>query len=301
MRVEEFRARHLSALAARVRRAAPIQLTLVGFPFKVPNPLKVGPRTLPDLAELAAIKKLRDLRQEVQAVYPPGIQLVVIQDGGYIGHALGVPAPESHQYGSYLRWLIRITGTDSFIDCVDLVDLLKDHWGGTAPVAAPDESERQWLEAEASRRPDPALAFKKTLGMVNVRSLPNTILDEVFSKLTLSDPLPAHPFATLLHGRVCIAMERYLAADGKLHRFDPRYTAFPEAIHATTRSQPGRLALWLVERGKGILPWHGVGVLRGDGRATVSYGSNILAKGVYRAVYLKGETTPFCYEAWGSA
>lgn len=35
---------------------------------------------------------------------------------------------------------------------------------------------------------------------------------------------------------------------------------------ATTRVQPGRLALWLIRRGKALLPWHGVGVIDRHGR-----------------------------------
>ena len=162
----------------------------------------------------------------MQAVYPPGIQLVVIQDGGYIGHALGVPAPESHQYGSYLRWLIRLYWHGLFHRLRRSRRLVEEPLGRTAPAAAPDESERQRLEAEASRRPDSRRASKKTLGMVNVRSLKYDP-DEVFQRCPIR---LAHPYATLLHGRVCIAMERYMAADGILHRFDP-HTAFPEAIH----------------------------------------------------------------------
>ena len=70
---------------------------------------------------------------------------------------------------------------------------------------------------------------------------------------------------------------------------------FPEAIHATTKSQPGRLALWLVRRGRALLPWHGVGVVTETGRIDVRYAADVEASDRYRPVLLEGESTPFFY------
>ena len=61
--------------------------------------------------------------------------------------------------------------------------------------------------------------------------------------------------------RVHRAMVGYYVQDAVIHQFDPRPHCFPDAIHATTQNRPGRLSLWLVRRGRSLLPWHGSDVL----------------------------------------
>ena len=71
--------------------------------------------------------------------------------------------------------------------------------------------------------------------------------------------------------------------------------AFPEAIHATTRVQPDRLALWLVRRGDALLPWHGVGTIDRNGDPRVLTAHEATARGM-RPRFVAGETTPFSYD-----
>lgn len=281
MRADAFVARHYARVVARVRGAEPVQLTLVAFPFKVPNPLKVGSRALPDLAEVAALRMLEHLDLAVRAVYAPGIEVVIIHDGAYIADAFGVSLDEADAYADYFRSLVRITGADAFVDCVDLIDLLPTQSGnGADPAALPR---------------DPT-AFQKTLGMLNVRWVQRESLPRVYEQVREGDPATFTGEAAALHAQVRRSMERYAACDDVLHRFDPRPCVFPEAIHATTKPQPGRLALWLVRRGRSLLPWHGVGVLDEHGRVEVRYAAEVEAGDDYRPVFLEGETSPFFYE-----
>jgi len=98
MDAERSMARHRDRVAARVSRNEPVQLTLVGFPFKVPNPLKVGDRTLPDLAEVAALMTLERLHLDMQEIYAPGIEVVILNDGAYIANAFSVLLGETYEY-----------------------------------------------------------------------------------------------------------------------------------------------------------------------------------------------------------
>jgi hypothetical protein len=290
MDADAFVARHLDRVAARVDRSEPIQLTLVGFPFKAPNPLKVGGRTLPDLAEVAALRTLERLHGDLREVYEPGIEVVILHDGAYIADAFGVPLYETHAYNAYFRWLLQATGTDAFIRCEDLVGLMRAHRSESAAIPVPRGGECDSEE----------VAFRKTLGMVNVRWVRRESLPCVYEKLERGDPASFTGEAATLFVQARKSMERYALCDEMLHRFDPRPRAFPEAIHATTRQQPGRLALWLVRRGRALLPWHGVGVVDATGRIEVRYASEVEAGGEHRPVFLAGETTPFFYEPCGS-
>lgn len=277
-----FVARHVDRVAARVARNAPIQLTLVGFPFKVPNPLKVGPRTLPDLAEVAALRTLERLHRDVRDVYAPGIEVVILHDGTHIAEAFGVPLREAREYSDYFLWLLEATGTDAFIRCEDLARLL--------PTPT---SSRQIAPANATH--DDA-AFRKTLGMLDVRWIRTENRAAVYRQVQENVPSSLMGEAASLYRQVRRSMERYAECDEVLHHFDPRPSLFPDAIHATTKTRPGRLALWLVRRGRSILPWHGVGVLSERGRIDVMYAAEIEARGNHRPVFLNGENTPFLYE-----
>ncbi|MGH3842765.1 MAG: L-tyrosine/L-tryptophan isonitrile synthase family protein [Pseudonocardiaceae bacterium] len=66
-----------------IRSQQPITILTIGFPFKQhDNGLKAaGP--WPDLAELGALLRLKELEGAVTAVYPPGLRVVVLNDGGY--------------------------------------------------------------------------------------------------------------------------------------------------------------------------------------------------------------------------
>jgi hypothetical protein len=73
----------VSQMVPFVQAQRPITIVTSGFPFKQhDNGLKAsGP--WPDLAELGALLRLKELHGAVTALYPPGLQVVVLNDGGY--------------------------------------------------------------------------------------------------------------------------------------------------------------------------------------------------------------------------
>jgi hypothetical protein len=93
--------------------------------------------------------------------------------------------------------------------------------------------------------------------MVNLREFPTSQVATLMSESSLGQLPPGYDN---LQRRVHEAMVQYRVKDAIIHRFDPRPHCFPDAIHATTQDRPGRLAIWLVRRGRSLLPWHGVDV-----------------------------------------
>jgi Pyoverdine/dityrosine biosynthesis protein len=73
----------LAQMLPFVEAKRPITILTIGFPFKQhDNGLKAaGP--WPDLAELGALLRLRELDSAFTALYPPGVRVVVLNDGGY--------------------------------------------------------------------------------------------------------------------------------------------------------------------------------------------------------------------------
>src|SRR5262249_22111585 len=123
MNVTECRPEMLSTLGRCTKRGSPVQLTLLAFPFKVPNPAKVGQRRLPDSAELAAIRHLETLKDSVQSVYPPGLEFHVIHDGSLIADAFGIDLEEVRQYEIYFAELVTKAHASNFIRCHDFGSL----------------------------------------------------------------------------------------------------------------------------------------------------------------------------------
>jgi hypothetical protein len=293
MGVHDFIRHHQGLVAKRVQQGLPIQLTLIGFPFKAPNPLKVGQRSLPDLAEIAALKMLFTIREMVRAIYAPGMEIVIIHDGTYIANALEVPMEEVRLYTEYFSHLLGLTGADRFIRCEDLSDLMQTYGPGAEAFTSMAQT---ILESQPGRPGQGDAAFRKTLGMLNLRSVSSSDLLPIISEVISKGSESRSDVAGIVYKRVGKAMARYDALDALLHQCDPRPHAFPEAIHTTTRCQPGRLAIWLVRRGKGMLPWQGVGVLQANGRIDVSYHIDVERSGAYRPVFVDEESTPFFYE-----
>ena len=119
MNLTECRPAMLSALRRCTERGSPIQLTVLAFPFKVPNPAKVGERRLPDFAELAAIRHLRSFRDAIQIVYPPGLEFHILHDGVLIAGVFGINSQEVRQYETYFAKLVEIAQSSNFIRCHD--------------------------------------------------------------------------------------------------------------------------------------------------------------------------------------
>jgi pyoverdine/dityrosine biosynthesis protein Dit1 len=291
MQLPRCRPTIMTALQRCIERGLPIQITVLAFPFKVPNPAKVGVRTLPDFAELAAIRQCLKLRAVIQCIYPPGLEYHILHDGTLIADVFGIEIEEVHQYQKYFSKLVKMVAPD-FIRCHDFGALQQQN--ALDPSRAIEEL---WFNAERWFRErrgtaDWKLAFRKTLGMINLREFPANSVADILRHATIG----SLPFGWQhVEHRVHTAMMQYHVADAIIHRFDPRPSCFPDSIHATTQERPGRLALWMVRRGQSLLPWHGVGCLDERGRAQVIHAIQVLDSGDYHPLFIQGETTPFVY------
>lgn len=270
-----------------------VQLTLMAFPFKTPNPAKVGCRRLPDLAELAALMRLYQLNLKAKSIYPPGLEIHIIHDGSYIAGVFRVPLEEVRSYESYFARLVQAFDAPGFIHLHDFEVLqaaclrdVREHEALLETAAL-----HWWLDSR--RTEEWKDRFSKTLGMMNLRNLQ---LQEVSKLLECAagGSLPAEYCE--LERQVHRAMLRYYARDTLLHACDPRPLHFPDAIHVTTQCRPRRLAIWMVNRGQSLLPWHGVGVINRKGKWGVAPAREVLGDPAYHPVFLDGEDTPFFFQ-----
>ena len=281
----------LGAISRCVQADKAVQLTLMAFPFKVPNVAKVGPRRMPDLAELVALARLDQLNAKAKCIYPPGLELHVIQDGSYIGAVFGVTLEEVRCYESYFAQLVGAVGMDRFIRLHDF-QALSGVYDLKRQEAQLHESMAEWRHGSPDSQ-EWKNRFSKTLGMINLRSLPAGEVCRLLDHAA-NGTLPAE--YSDLEQQVRTAMLRYHAWDSLLHACDPRAACFPDAIHITTQCRPLRLAIWMVRRGRSLLPWHGVGVVDRNATWRVALAREVLWDPSYRPVFLPREDTPFFYQ-----
>ena len=291
MQLSRCRPTIISALQRCIGPGSPIQITMLAFPFKVPNPAKVGTRTLPDFAELAAIRQCLKLRAAIQCIYPPGLKYHILHDGLLIADVFGIEADEVRQYQKYFSKLVEMVAP-GLIHCHDFGALQRK--SGLDPSGSLEKlrfTAERWFR-ESRETTEWKTAFRKTLGMMNMHKFPTRPVTGVLRHAAVGR-LPSGWQDIEL--RVHTAMRKYHVADAIIHQFDPRPSCFPDAIHATTQNRPGRLALWMVRRGQSLLPWHGVGCLDERGQPLVLYADQIREREDYHPLFVQGETTPFVY------
>jgi pyoverdine/dityrosine biosynthesis protein Dit1 len=282
----------LSTLRRRTSLGLPVQLTLLAFPFKVPNPAKVGARRLPDSAELMAIRHFGALRDAVRSVYPPGLELHILHDGSLIADVFGINLREVRDYELYFADLVMQEQAIDFIHCHDFHALQQRH----TPLACDSmeklrsAAQRWWVERRGTV--EWRCNFQKTLGMINLREFPAAVVAVLMEYASVGALPEAYKD---VERRVRHAMVEYHVRDAVIHQFDPRALSFPDAIHATTQDRPGRLALWLVRRGRSLLPWHGVGCFDAEGCPHIAYDWDVCHRPDYCAEFVAQEETPFAY------
>ncbi|HET9254884.1 MAG TPA: L-tyrosine/L-tryptophan isonitrile synthase family protein [Pseudonocardiaceae bacterium] len=106
----------LAQMAPFIQSQQPITILTIGFPFKQhDNGLKAaGP--WPDLAELGALLRLRELADAFTALYPPGLRVLVLNDGGY-SRPRGWP--ETWRYRRQLKYYAQLIGLNDTVRFYD--------------------------------------------------------------------------------------------------------------------------------------------------------------------------------------
>ena len=286
----------LAQMLPFVHARQPITVVTVGFPFKQhDNGLKAaGPG--PDLAELGALLRLKELHDAITALYPPGLHVVVLHDGGYWRPR---SETEIQCYRRQLRryaQLIGLAPVMRFCDQASFVTQLLGPQGW-------DQRERHRhrfrdLISLLAHRPC-SLSQAARIDHRLAQALPPALLSEVpsfhdiLSSLVYSVPIPtqpgvdprqwacqvlAHPDEFTAPGLSpdLIAARRqvitcawhdsvtYLAACLADAAAEVSHHFPPHVRLATVASRPGCSGFTYLG-GSTLLPWHGTGCLDGRG------------------------------------
>ncbi|KDO19199.1 hypothetical protein SPRG_15642 [Saprolegnia parasitica CBS 223.65] len=104
---DRFDAEGRAKVEAIVRRAIdakqPITFVIPAFPFKSPNTTEKTLGVLPDRGEELAMERLETLCQEIERLYPIGVQMVIFSDGRIFNDIIGVSTDAMDAYMAELE------------------------------------------------------------------------------------------------------------------------------------------------------------------------------------------------------
>ena len=297
----------VAQIAPFAQRGAPVTVMVSGFPFKQhDNGLKAaGPH--PDLAELGALIRLRELHRAVTAFYPPGLQVVILTDGGY---ARPRAWSEVFRYRTAMHRYAELAGVADVVRFRDqnryVADLLGEHGWRLR------ERSRHHVRAliETLVGPPRSLAASATADLRMSRVLPPQLLAgvpafrDIVSSLVYSVPVPAPlrlegtttaplrwacqvlaepdrldscgmPGELVRARRAVLASAWDNAVDHLAAALADNAVGVPKRFPphvrlATVASRPGCSGFSYLG-GSTLLPWHGTGCLDGRGRVCTDF------------------------------
>jgi hypothetical protein len=296
-----------------VLRQQPIDVMLRGFPVKqCLNGLKAsGP--LPDIAELGALARLRELHRTARVVYPPGLHFHVLTDGQHFRRR---PVALTRAYRRKLHEYVDLVGIGDHITIEEIDEVARGKLGPELPSARADRIARyRRVLDDALRRFDVADNPLRTLARVDafasevdgsegrlLRLFREMLMSMVYS-VPIQVPEGTHrlDWARKVYADVYNLTDRSVCQRVRCGRADVlrqawhfviRYLAtmqadeefgygelFVNRVRLTqTAAMPGTCGFTFLG-GSGLLPWHGTGVVDASGRLAVDFTVSLLDHG----------------------
>lgn len=283
-----------------IRQNLPIQFTILGFPFKIPVPLKTN-RVYPDMGEVLSLARLHFIAAEIQKIYSSGAVITIFTEGAF-GRFTGVKDAHWIAYRDFLKELIGMLRFEKQLRISDLSEMEK-----IIPDFSKRFQEKVELLEKAYEQGDPKVreAYNGTLDAVLriIAPINNdaTILMDVYND-HLSDDSVSET-ARLIREDI---RQRARASIFQYHAYlrvrdDVQYLekVVPRAVALSVSPKPNRLGVIPVNSECVRLPYHGVPVydqLRNV--FTIEYLIDLQRSPLsYSTVYFKNdkEEKPFYY------
>lgn len=259
--VESYREYWLEKSGYFTKKNRKIRFTLLGFPFKIPVPLKTN-RKYPDMGEVLILKKLFGITDAIGKIYPPGAEIVVFTEGG-LGRFVGVSKKEADGYKDFLIEINRKLGFSKSIKIADLseMEMEKDYQRLFKMNVAGFR--------EAFKKKDPAFMEKfkganpSLVRIVNTRKHSESTLAEVYDE-DVSDRKISKKGKEIREDilrkveKALIGYFAYLKTRDDLDFLEKRV---PHFLALSVSPKPKRLGVIPVNAWSDKLPYHSVPVL----------------------------------------
>lgn len=237
-----------------IARNEPILLSILGFPFKAPVPLKTN-RKLADFGELVMLARLNRIGEAITRAYTPGAVTHVFAEGSF--HEMnGMPREDADAYFAGLETMLTQFGYDAHVKLHD-TSRIADEVPGFKKV---------WAEVEAeiaARRDagDPATVDALTAASpVTFHLNANPGVSDEDLRLAYLGHSEAAALRGELDARTQQGVVRYRAFLEARDRVSLLEIYAPRAIGLTVSPRPGRIGVRPLPAPADVLPYHGVPV-----------------------------------------
>ncbi len=285
-----------------ITKKRPIQMTILGFPFKMPIPLKTD-RTLPDMGELLSLKRLYDITLSIKTVYPPGAIITIVTEGVF-GKFNHISKIEYDNYALFLNKMIKEFGFESYLKIVALEDmekLSKNFKKQFAEKVNTLESQYKNNNSELLKKYNGAkesiyrIVNTKRL-KIPIKTLMNVYNEDILEKnLSRKEQVIRKTIEKELHSML-ISYLAYLMVRDDLNFIE---RMVPHAITLSVSPKPNRLGIIPVASHCIRLPYHGVPIYHpGENKFTIEYLIDIVrSASSFRKIYWENdkERKPFFY------
>lgn len=108
-------------ILALITKNLPIEMRMVGFPFKSINQANKVISDMPDMAERYSLEYLHSLLKRISEVYPAGAHLTIVSDGCAFSDILGLTDEQVNNYEQALKQLLEDLPYISVVASQDLM------------------------------------------------------------------------------------------------------------------------------------------------------------------------------------
>ncbi|MBI4359404.1 MAG: L-tyrosine/L-tryptophan isonitrile synthase family protein [Candidatus Nealsonbacteria bacterium] len=259
--IEENQNLWIEKLNYFINQSQPIQLTILGFPFKIPVPLKTN-RVLPDLGEVLSLARLKTVIDIIKDIYPPGATVTIFTEGAF-GQFTGVPRPDWIAYREFLEALNKWLAFSPALKIVDLSEMEK-----TVPDFIERHRQRTLEFKKLYRQQDPEFlkkyqgTFESVLRIVSTKGYDESLLLDVYNEGLKDEEISAEAreIRRDIKSRAHESIFQYHAYLKVRDDIDYLARAVPHALPLTVSPKPNRLGIIPVNKECIRLPYHGVPV-----------------------------------------
>jgi len=272
--IESCRAEWLARIDALIRKGQRIDFTILGFPFKMPVPLKTK-RKCADFGELVSLSRLARIADAVGKIYQPGAAIHVFTEGPF-GTFNGVDRSQADEYVVSLRNLIERFSLEGKVVIHDL-NVVVDETPEFLPVW-----KQVTEELRAKRDQGDPVVLKALSDALPVRfhNLANPGVDDDELRRAYLGDGSAESLRQSIQQRAEEGVLHYRAFLDARDRIDLLGKYVPDALPMTVSPRAGRLGVRPLPAPANILPYHGVPVIaEGETQLRIEYLWDLLCSG----------------------
>ncbi|CAI6291205.1 hypothetical protein NRS6120_14365 [Bacillus subtilis] len=294
--VEKYREDIISKIKHKVDQNESIEIIIPSFPGRPINPL-TRTRTQPDLGEIASFTRLWTISNHISKIYEPGVSFIIVLDGRAYAPFYGYTPESLRPYVRDLQKIIENLELSNIIKLTDLQSLVekREEEFKARYQETVKELKEVWEDPNYNFRDELIHSMKLGTNTAATNAAMIKLLKFYNSDFDIGEIINQMRQAT--YKRAYHTAFEYMCFLVTIKKIDLLQTEFPHAIRGTVHPKEGQYSPHLVNEHTSIVPWHGVAVLRENGRVDSVYESKILEQPQkYKAVYIEGEYTPFYYE-----